>query len=187
MTQGEKAIALWLASVIGIILLTLGGILWFPSLMREKARIQAVRDELMDQRTLDAEAQAFFEDVQARVTRLASATADKEEMVAQAAFPLLPEGDIPAFIEELQIIFSAPGLRLLNLAYQPRTTLEGFITLPFEVRLETPYPALRQLFHTLESHTGRLRIDRLEFQKFDNLRHQIEIKLNCSARFARNG
>ncbi len=187
MTQGERAIVLWAASTGGIILLLAGAVLWFPALMAEKNRIQEIRARLTDRQTLEAEAQAFSRDIQSRVERLNEAARARAAQVDQASFPVPPESDMPGFIEELQTILARPEARLLNLAYQPRVASEGFVTLPFEARLESSYGGLRHLLYLFESHPARIRIDQLDFQSFDNERHLLEYKMACSIRFAQHG
>lgn len=187
MTSGEKAILIWVASMAGLGLLLIGAGIWLPTLLEKRARMLELQTRLVDRRTLETEGKAFLRSIQDRVGEIEEKIRQIKARLEKETFSSPSESVIPAFIEELQTMLVRPGNRLLDLSYQPRTVERGFVTFSFEARLEGTYEAFRHLLHLLESHPGRIRIDQLTFQTFDNEHHRLEYKVACSVRFVQHG
>ncbi len=187
MNAKEKAAWLWLLSVLGMIVVLLLGAIILPPAMRERSKISSLRSLLNEKSLEETKAKKLFEDVSRDVELFKTEVDDIRGKIAQSRFRSRSETEIPAFIDELQKILGSPGLTLKQIAYQKRTTDQGFVTLPFDCELEATYPAFRAFIGTIENHPVGLRIDQLEFVRLDNEHHALQLRLKCSARFKANG
>ncbi|MFZ2956649.1 MAG: hypothetical protein WA705_07140 [Candidatus Ozemobacteraceae bacterium] len=186
MNPRTKAVWGRLLSIAGIILVFVSGLLWFPAIIREKARVQALRAALSDRLTEQAGAAKLLEEVKTGAAAYSTEVAKIRGELDEAQFSPRMESEIPAFIEEMQKLFAAPGLRLRQLAYVKRIRQKGFVTFPFEGQFQAGYDAFRTLMTAFESHSSGVRIERIEFLSFDDDVHAISFKLACGARFREN-
>jgi len=173
-------------SLAGVLLLLLGAIAWFPTAWREMGRIRNIQAQLSDTRSLEAEAQQYSQQIQTRVKQVQDRLLTIERHLAVASFSLLPVSQISHTVETLADQFAETGVNIVNMSYKSRIAESGFVTLPFEILIESSYLGLRRLLHLIETHPGHLFLDRLEFVSLDNERHLVQARLACLIRFQQN-
>ncbi len=186
MTRGERAILLNAGSLAGVALLLLGAIIWFPATWRELSRIRAIQTQLSDTLSIEVEARTFSNQIKTRVQAVQDRLTTLEQQLDNASFTLLPATKISHTIETLADQFAETGVNIVNMSYKSRIAEEGFITLPFEIFVESSYLGIRKLLHLIETHPAHLFLDRLEFVSLDNDRHLLQARLACLIRFQQN-
>lgn len=187
MTLKEKHALLWLISASGIFFVTVVSAIWLPPAIRERSGLINWKMRLYDKAAEETMARKALEEVHKETNHFKSEAEGIRQNLLAARFTPAPESDIPGFIEELQRLFSAPGLNLLQVAYQRRSREGGFVSLPFDGHIEGSYEAIRKLIGVLDNHPRGIRIDQLEIVNLENERHRVQIKVKCTTRFGENG
>lgn len=185
MKRGDRAVLLLVSSCAGILLLLIISAIWFPKLLSERSKSQAIMARLPNRQSLETEATTIISNLKSRSSQFDAQLSRIETMLQNASFTPISEKSIPGFVEDLQKAVAHPGVTVLGLSYQARVTEDPFITQPFEARFECTYAGLRKLLFALEMHPAGIYIERLEFQAFDNDRRCLVVKVSCKVRFSR--
>ena len=187
MNKRTKVAILLILSWSGAIMLFGAGILSLPSFIQSRKKLISLKSKLSNRQALQQKIKNFLNNFLASTTNIKAEIKKKNDYIAQRQFECPASSQIPGFIEELQQIFKAQGISLLNLAYKKQEIIGSFIDLPFEAELQCSYAGMRKLIHILETHKYGIRIVETEFMTFDDEVHAIQVKLLCSLRFKTNG
>ncbi len=183
MDKGTKAITLFLCSWIGAILLLFAGAIRLPSFLAERTRLLSLKQKLSDRQTLENIMNGYLKKLSQDIESVNSELEKRRTKIDEANFKCLPNSRISSFLDELQKVFTSPGVSLVDLGYKARLKDDGFVKLPFEARTRCSYQGLRRLIHALETNGAGIKIEKLEFLSLDDEEHQIQLKMNCSVRF----
>lgn len=183
MNRREKALILFIASWVGIFLISAAGVLRLPGFLAERARLIELKRKLSDRKALQAKISVFMSDFKARIATLKQDLKKRKGVLDNCRFQSPVESDIPLFIENLQTLFSRQGINLVYLGYQAREEKNGFVKLPFEAKIRCSYKGMRELLYAIETHKTGIILDQIEFITLDDDSHQIQLKLSCSVRF----
>jgi|GEM_PF-6330007 len=187
MKLGRWYAVLLIASYSGIIGFVTMGFINFPSFWREKSALMAIIPKRDAEKERGAKLEALLKELPARIQQSMQVREKAKEVLKKETFDIKTEARIPQFVDELQNLLSLPDLNMQNLAYGTRITEEGFVTLPFELKLESSYSSLRRMLYLLESGYRGLRIDKFEIHTLQAPGGRIGVRLLCSARFKSGG
>eukprot|EP01156_Anaeramoeba_ignava_P001491 Anaeramoba_ignava/a1485_5.p1 GENE.a1485_5~~a1485_5.p1 ORF type:complete len:188 (+),score=1.89 a1485_5:43-606(+) len=187
MNKRTKVATLLMLSWCGAIMLSTAGILSLPSFFQSKKKLTSLTGKLSNRQVLQKKIQTFLSDFLASTDKIKSRIKNRTAEVNKASFECPANTQISSFIEELQTIFKAQGISLINLAYKKQEIIGNFIELPFEAELQCSYDGMRKLIHKLETHKSGIRILKTEFLTLDDEVHAVKVKMLCSLRFKTNG
>mgnify|MGYP000972403443 CR=1 FL=1 len=183
----NKATILLLASWAGIVLLLLIISLKLPHYFTESRRLMTLMAQVSDRQQVESRMNAFINAFQFRVKNIDTAIASRQSKIASSTFSRLPESEMSDFIDKLPNMVASAGVRLINLGYKARETLDGYVDQPFDLQFNGRYPEIRQMLHALETHVAGIRIESLEFASLDDINHEAQLKLQCRVRFKTDG
>lgn len=187
MTRQMRHVLLCLGVWIGLAIIGLAGVLVIPQLIEERVSLQRAQESVQEQRgVLDVTRKRCL-DLELMRQKLESQLASYQQELDQARFPPIFESRMPDFLELLEKTCGEKGLRLVDLLYRERRLDRLFLTLPFEVRVEGEYTALRKLIANFETWPAPLRIEELEFISPIDSRGVMQWRFSGTARFMRGG
>lgn len=182
-----KATVLFLASWAGVAFLALLLIIKFPAFISETRQLTLRKSQLSDRNDLKARMNSFIEAFKTRAEAIEKDLTARQNRISTTSFSRFPETALPEFVDNLPRIVASAGVKLANLGYKPRETLEGYVDQAFELSLSGQYKQIRKLLYILETHPAGIRIESLEFVSLNNSDREAQIKLQCRVRFINNG
>ena len=183
----NKAIILFLASWAGVAFLALLLIIKLPTFISETRQLTLRKSQLSDRNDLKARMNAFIEAFKTRAEAIEKDLTTRQNRISTTSFSRFPETALPEFVDNLPRMVASAGVKLANLGYKPRETLEGYVDQAFEISLSGKYHQIRKLLHILETHPAAIRIETLEFITLDNSDREAQINLQCRVRFSKYG
>ncbi|PKL48309.1 MAG: hypothetical protein CVV42_10050 [Candidatus Riflebacteria bacterium HGW-Riflebacteria-2] len=164
-------------------MLAIAGLARLPAIWKESSRLSRLSAELTDTRERENRMNDFIENIRTQAASITSEISARNQIIDNASFTRLGSTDISQFIDELPELFSAAGVKVTNLGYQARETIENFIDLPFVAHIQCNYPGMRRMLHALETHQAGINIEQLEFVNLDDDQHLTKLRLLCRVRF----
>lgn len=186
MNKRKKAVILLVSAWVGMGLILSIGLYMLPTLLNERNRLVEMRRKSSDRDALIEKSRSFSENFVSELERLKAEIDQRMNLLRSTEFTPMRDSLIPKFVNQLGTLFSESGATVLNLAWRPRTTKMGIVTLPFEARIRAAYQDFRVLIHRIESHPAGIKIDQLDFINLDDEANAVQISLSCSVRFSSN-
>lgn len=183
MNLRERNALIWMISMTGIGVILLLDIILLPPAVQRYNQLWNMRSQVAGKSTEEYQAARIASNVQEEAMAFKQQVERIERDIEMSHFESKGEADIPVFIESIQKLFSGPGLKLQQIAYQSKIRENGFVTFPFDSSVEASYGGLRNLIENILAHPAAIHIDSLEFLRLDNDSHLIHVKIRCSARF----
>lgn len=165
-----------------ILLLTGVGLLRLPGLWVQTRQFNAVRQQLQEPLRLRKKLDDFRVSY-ASQTAAIRAELEQQQRSAAASFTCPAVAEIPMLVENLENTIVNSGVTLEHLGYKAREQRDGLVILPFEAVFSATYPDLRRLLHAIETHPAGIRIEQLEFRRFDAVAGFVQAHLSGSVRF----
>ena len=183
MNLRERNALIWMISITGIVLVLFLDVLLIPPAIQRYRQLWTSISQVTGQSTDEFAVARIASDVQQAAVLFRQDLARIRGDLEKARFEARDEAEIPAFIENLQSLFSGPGLNLQQIAYQSKVRENGFLTFPFIATVEATYAGLRNLIEAILAHPAAIHIDHLEFLRLTDETHHVRIRIRCSARF----
>lgn len=183
MTKREKHALVLLLSIVGILAVGLLDVTLLPPAYQRLSHVRQLRSQVSSKAAEESQATKMSSEVQEELAGFKQDLDQIEKDLVKYRFEPKMEGEIAAFIKDIQKIFAGTGLKLEQIAYQSKTRENGFVTFPFDCSVEASYYGFRKLLETIQTHPTGIHVDRLEFLRLDNEHHLMHIRIRCSARF----
>lgn len=183
MNLRERNALIWMISLSGIAIILVLDLLLLPPAVQRYNQLWNMRSLVSEKSGEEALASRNASEVREAIALLEKDLEQKQQEIEKARFQSKGESEIPQFIESIQKMFSGPGLKLQQIAYQSKVRGNGFLTFPFDSSVEATFVGLRTLVKSIMEHPAAIHIDQFEFLRLDNELHLIHVKIRCSARF----
>jgi Tfp pilus assembly protein PilO len=184
MFESKKTILIFLLSWIGILFLGTAVLFKIPEFVKEKNNLEALYKQLNNQNALEQKMKTFVDRLKYETQSLKAQINVKLDQIKKKPFNCPDETEIGEFINELQLMFEANEVSIINLGYHERSIKDGLITMPFSIEFTADYQGMRKTLHVLETHKSGVCIDSLEFLSLNDSKHRIHLKASCSVRFS---